>query len=402
MVPHGGWTWAWQWLGRAKSVVGRGPQALELIGKSTLAAAASWYVAHDLVAAQTPAFAPFSAVLIMQVTVYQSMLQALRYLAAVCAGVFVQAGLGIMAGPGLITFVLVALITLAIGRWRHLGAQGTEVATAAFFAFSTYSASAGMRQSVDQLGQIILLVAIGCAIGVAVNLLLWPPMRYRSAESGIHTLAGDLSALLADIHPALREHGFDEERARQWRQRATEIAWLVSQARTALHTAVESRHYNPRRLLPRNRRHTDFCAYRDVIDALERVTHQLASLTRTLHQWPQNEEGNECNRFLRDYADLLEAFAHFTRPFSEIDEDRLPRRAEELCAAATTVQDKRERLVDRAQSSSLALNDPSRPYGILLAEATRLMEEAEHSCDMLHHATECTHKTSGTSAGSTA
>lgn len=377
-------------------------QVLELVGKSTLAASASWYMAHDLVAAQMPAFAPFSAVLIMQVTVYQSMLQALRYLAAVCAGVFGQAGLGIVAGPGLITFVLVALITLAIGRWRHLGAQGTEVATAAFFAFSTYSASAGMRQSVEQLGQIILLVAIGCTIGVAVNLLLWPPMRYRSAETGIHTLAEDLSGLLADIHPALREHGVDKERAQQWRKRAAEIAWLVSQARAALHTAVESQHYNPRRLLPGNSRHKDFSGYRDVIDALERVTHQLASLTRTLHQWPQDEEGNECNTFLRDYADLLEAFAQFTRPFCEVDEDRLSRQAEELCEAATTVQDTRERLVDRARNSSLALNDPSRPYGILLAEATRLTEEAEHSCNALHHTAGGTPNTGGTPAKSTA
>ncbi|MET7761181.1 hypothetical protein ABZS71_03760 [Streptomyces sp. NPDC005393] len=402
MVPHERWARGRQWLGRAKFPGGLTLQALELIGKSTLAASASWYVAHDLVAAQTPAFAPFSAVLIMQVTVYQSLLQALRYLAAVCAGVFVQAGLGFVAGPGLTTFVLVALIALAIGRWRHLGAQGAQVATAAFFAFSTYSASAGMRQSAEQLGQIILLVAIGCTIGVAVNLLLWPPMRCRSAETGIHTLAQDLSDLLADIHPALREHGFDKERAQQWRQRAAEIAWLVSQARTALHTAVESRYYNPRRLLPGNNWHKDFSGYRDVIDALERVTHQLASLTRTLHQWPQSEEGNECVSFLRDYADLLEAFAQFTRPFIEIDEKRLPRQAEELCEAAKTVQDKRERLVDRAQNTSLALHDPSRPYSILLAEAVRLTEEAEHSCDVLGHITDCTHKTSGRPAESTA
>jgi len=87
----------------------------------------------------------------------------------------VQAGLGIMAGPGLITFVLVALITLAIGR----------------------------------------------TIGVAVNLFLWPPTRYRSAESGIHTLAGDLSALLADIHPSLRGHGFDEDRATECTHKTT-------------------------------------------------------------------------------------------------------------------------------------------------------------------------------------
>ncbi|MFI9256154.1 hypothetical protein ACIGT4_00315 [Streptomyces sioyaensis] len=39
--------------------------------------------------AQSPAFAPFSAVLIMQMTVYRSLLDSSRYVAAVVAGVAV-------------------------------------------------------------------------------------------------------------------------------------------------------------------------------------------------------------------------------------------------------------------------------------------------------------------------
>ena len=77
---------------------------------------------------------------------------------------------------------------------------------------------------------------------MAVNLLLWPPMRYRRGEVAIRTLASDLSCLLADIHPAVREHDFDEERTQQWRQRAAEIASLADQTRAALHTAVEGRY----------------------------------------------------------------------------------------------------------------------------------------------------------------
>ncbi|UNT00486.1 aromatic acid exporter family protein [Streptomyces tubbatahanensis] len=381
------WARVREGLGRVGRPSRSGRQTLALIGKSTLAAAASWYVAHDLLVAQTPAFGPFSAVLIMQVTLYQSLLQALRYMAAVCAGVIVQAALGFLAGPDLLTFVLVALIALAIGRWRRLGSQGTQVATAAFFAFSTYSASTGNQQRAEQLGQIVLLVAIGCTIGVVVNLLLWPPMRYRSAEAGIHTLAGDLSALLADIHPALREHGFDEDEAQRWRRRAADATSLVSQTRAALRAAVEGRYYNPRRFLPHNRRHKAFDGYREVIDALERVAHQTASLTRTLYQWPRNETGTDRDGFLRDYADLLEALADITDRFSVIDEEHLSDQAEELCEAATTAQDKRARLVERAEDTSLPLGDPSRPYGILLAEATRLTEEAQHSCDSLQHAT---------------
>ncbi|NSC25313.1 hypothetical protein FM076_30855 [Streptomyces albus subsp. chlorinus] len=384
-----------EWWGRARNPGGHERQVLELIVKSTLAASLSWYVAHDLLVARTPAFAPFSAVLIMQVTVYQSLLQALRYLTAVCAGVFVQAGLGFLAGPELFTFVLVALIALTIGRWRHLGEQGTQVATAAFFAFSTYSASTGNLQRVEQLGQIILLVAIGCGIGVGVNLFLWPPTRYRGAEAGIHALARALSDLLADIHPALRAHDFDPESAGQWRQRAADITSLVGQTRSALHTAIESRYYNPRLLLPHRSRHRDFYGYRELVGALERVTHQLGSLTRTLHHWPRGEDGDECRGFLRDCADLLEALGEITRQFGEVEEAQLPRQARRLCDAAERAQEKHSRLVGHARDTSLPLGDPSRPYGVLLVEATRLMDEARYSCDTLWHTVDETRQSAG-------
>ena len=116
--------------GRASGGGGRGDRramsahTVLLIGKSTLAATIAWVISYYLLHAQSPAFAPFSAVLIMQVTVYQSLLQSSRYVGAVVAGVAVQAALGFLVGPGLLTFVLVALVALAIGRWPALGVAG--------------------------------------------------------------------------------------------------------------------------------------------------------------------------------------------------------------------------------------------------------------------------------------
>ncbi|RCG24901.1 hypothetical protein DTL70_11345 [Streptomyces diacarni] len=187
----------------------------------------------------------------------------------------------------------------------------------------------------------------------------------------------------------------DEDEAQRWRRRAADATALVSQTRAALRATVEGRYYNPRRFLPHNRRHKTFDGYREVIDALERVAHQTASLTRTLYQWPQDETGTDRDGFLRDYADLLEALADITDRFSAIDEEHLTDQAEELCEAAKTAQDKRARLVERTEDTSLPLGDPSRPYGILLAEATRLTEEAQHSCDSLRHATASSSTASG-------
>ncbi|RAJ67130.1 aromatic acid exporter family member 1 [Streptomyces sp. Amel2xB2] len=377
-----------QWLRRAAGADGHERHTAALIGKSALAATAAWVVAHDCLGAQSPAFAPFSAVVIMQVTVYQSVVQALRYVGAVAAGVALQGALGFLAGPDVLTFVLVALVAMAIGRWRRLGSQGSQVTTAAFFAFSTYVSASGNAERLGQLGQIVLLVLIGCGIGVVVNVTVLPPMRYRSAEHGIHTLSHSLCDLVSDISPALREGETDEERTRHWRQRAEHLPALVDQAQSSVNVARESAYYNPRRVLRRHGRHTTFSGYQEVVDALARVTHQVTSLVRSLDQWHDGERGATYGEFLRHYGDFLSSLAHITALFSRIDEDHLTDQARELCSAAGTAQERHSRLVGHSERSALPVGDLSQPYGILLVEATRLMDEFQYTCDVLQHEVE--------------
>lgn len=375
-----------QWLRRALGDDGHERHTLLLIGKSTLAAVVSWVIAYEVLNATSPAFAPFSAVLIMQVTVYRSALQALRYVGAVSTGVALQGVIGYLAGPDLLTFALVGLVAMSIGRWRALGSQGTQVATAAFFAFSTYITAGSDGERWNQLGQIVLLVLIGCAVGVLVNVLLLPPMRYRSAESGVHTLAHSLCNLVGDIHPALQEGALEAERTQQWRRRASQLGPIAAQAQSSVRTAWESTYYNPRRLFQRHRHRATFSGYHAVIDALERVTYQVGSMTRSLDQaHGEDADAHEHREFLRLYGDLLASLTHITDLFSKVDESRIADQARELCSAADTAQENRSRLERETADSSLPLADPSAPYGILLAEAVRLMDELQHTCDVLQH-----------------
>lgn len=125
------------WVRRAWGTPGHERNTVLLVGKNAPAATSAWWIAHDLLNAAAPAFAPFSAVLIMNAMVYKSVWQALRYTAGVTVGVAVQAAIGFLAGPDLFAFVLVAVIALCIGQWPAPGEQRSQVATAAFFAFST-------------------------------------------------------------------------------------------------------------------------------------------------------------------------------------------------------------------------------------------------------------------------
>ncbi|MFE2156993.1 aromatic acid exporter family protein [Streptomyces lydicus] len=372
-----------QWWQRARGSEGYERRTLLLIGKSTLAATLSWVISYNLLHAQSPAFAPFSAVLIMQVTVYQSLLQSLRYVGAVSAGVAVQAALGFLVGPDLLTFLLVALVALAIGRWPALGAQGSQVATAAFFAYSTYLSASSDLEKITQLGQIILLVLIGCGVGVVINIAVMPPLRYRGAEHGIHTLAHALCDLVSDMYPVLREGEPGEERSRHWQTRAEQTEGLIAQARSGLRTAEESLYYNPRRLFRRHRGRTGFAGYGAVLEALGRTLHQIASLTRSLRQWQQADEDYPYRSFLARYADFLEAVARLAQVLGELDQDHLREQARQLCQLADTARQRCHEVTEQAERDALPLADPARPYGVLVVEATRLMEEFQHTCDVL-------------------
>ncbi|MFJ8749166.1 aromatic acid exporter family protein [Streptomyces sp. NPDC102441] len=370
-----------QWWRRALAYSGDERDTLLVIGKSALAATLAWVIAYDVLDSHSPAFAPFSAVLIMQVTVYRSVLQSLRYVGAVVVGVLVQAALGFLAGPDLLTFVIVALIALTIGRWHVLGVQGPQVATAAFFAFSTYTSSSGDAQRLYRLGEIVLLVLIGCAIGTVVNVLVAPPLRYRSAEYGIRNLAHTLHDLLADMHPVLAEEVPDLDTTGEWRTRAERTEDVIGRARSRLRTAKESALLNPRRLLRPYREHPGFQGYEAVLGALERTLYQMASLTRGLDRTREEDEARQ--PFLQRYAAFLKSVGAVAEVLTTLDETTLLPQAKRLQRLADEAEARRDEVVEETHRLSVSLTDPSAPYGVLVIEATRLMEEFRYTSNVL-------------------
>ncbi|MBY8883558.1 hypothetical protein K7472_01690 [Streptomyces sp. PTM05] len=367
---------------RAVRVPGHERHTVLLVGKSVVAAALAWFVAHDVLHARSPAFAPFSAVLIMNVTLYESLRQAALYVGAVAIGVAVQAGIGFVAGPRLLAFVLLAAITLVIERWPVLRSQRAQVSTAAFFAFATYVTTSGSEQRAAQLGWIVVLVLLGCALGVAINLFVAPPLRYRSAEYAIQSLAAAVDGLLRELVPALREGRLDGQETQRLAELALRAEGLIAQARSAVETAQQSVWLNPRRFLPRHRARTSFDRYRSVINALERVTYQLSSLVRALRQW-EEPESLPYRNLLNRYADFLDDVDGMMRVLAEIDEDALAAQSSRLVDLADRAGAERRRVAEQADADHLPLSDPDRPYGILVVEASRIMEELRNTCDAL-------------------
>ncbi|MET7506888.1 aromatic acid exporter family protein [Streptomyces albidoflavus] len=381
------WERVADWGRRLRRPESSARRSLLLILKSALAATVSWFISYELMNATSPAFAPFSAVLMVQVTVYQSVVQSLRYVGAVAAGVAVQAVLGLSAGPDLVTFALVALVALVISRWRVLGAQGSQVATAAFFAFATYTGASDNVDQVKELGQIVLLVLIGSAVGVAVNVLIAPPLRYRSAEWGIRALAQEIHDLLDTMAPELGEGAPDADTTQGWRDRADRTDTLIAQSREGLRTARESLRLNPRPWARRRRGTLTFQAYDRTMEALVRMISQVTAITRSLDQQHQDEEGNgpgpDYAPFLGAYADFLSSVVGFTEILATLDEDHLRDQAGRLDEAAGSLERCRGEVVRATEERGLSLTDPTEPYGVLVVEATRLSEECRYTADVL-------------------
>lgn len=370
------------WFGRATLSDGYERHSLLLVVKSALAATLAWGVGHDLMSAAAPAFAPFSAVLMIQVTVYQSVVQSIRHVVAVAAGVVLQGLLAYALGPNLLAFALMALVALGLARWPQLGAQGFQVSTAAFFAFSLYVMSTQTVTRFEQLGQILQLVLIGCVLGVAVNVLVFPPTRYRSAEHGIQTACHSMAALVDDIATGVREQDLEAEQTAKWRRQAGELERTVAQARSSVATARESILYNPRSIA-RRQRHTTFSTSSALVEALDRTTRQLASMTRCLDLWYEETKSSPYAEFLADYADFLAAVARISDTLGDLGAEAGPERAGALRELVQRAEERRDSLDEGAARRELPRGDHSRPYGVLLVEAARLTDEFRYACELL-------------------
>ena len=78
--------------------------------------------------------------------------------------------------------------------------------------------------------------------------------------------------------------------------------------------------------------------------------------------------------------------AQITDLFSRLQEKHLPDQSQELSSYTEEAQECHSRLAVFAKESFLPPPDPSEPYGILMGEATRLMDEIQHTCDVLEQA----------------
>src|SRR5699024_8243756 len=153
------------------------------IGKSVIAATAAWWLSGSVLDSQMPFLAPWTALLTVHATVHRSFSRGIQTTVATTVGVGISFLIGNFLGVSLWTFALALLVGLAGARLSWIRDEGVAIATTAIFILGS-----GFNSQRPLLGERIVELALGVAIGLAVNLIVLPPLRDQQAARYVDSI----------------------------------------------------------------------------------------------------------------------------------------------------------------------------------------------------------------------
>ena len=263
----------------ARAVAHRAPATLTLVRHraqptaATIVRLASTAVFAYLLAlpvpnSPRPVLAPLTALLVVQVSLYQTLQSAVRRVASVVAGVLLAVGLSAWVGFTWWSLGITIAIALAVGYSLHLGEHILEVPISAMLILSVGSRAAATSRIVETF--------VGTAAGLVAGFVLTSP-RMQSAEEAIDDLCQRMAGLLDRIADGLSE-GSVLDSVGEWLGQARALGGEIRRVDDALRQAEESVRLNPRSLrLPYST-----VSLRDSLETLEHETIAVRVLARSL------------------------------------------------------------------------------------------------------------------------
>lgn len=269
-------------------------QVVQLV-KTVVAATVAWVVVTSVLDLEQAFLAPWAALLVVNSTVFRTFSQGGRQVAATVVGVLVATAAGQVLGLDVASVAVAMAVGLAIGSLTLMSGEETTVAATALIVLTTGSANDN-----GVLVARLLDTGIGIGVGIAVNLLVWPPLSRRSAITALDALDDAIGALLVDLGDGVRQ-GVTSESAEGWVERTRELDEDLDAAWALVRQASESARLNPRRSARDLR---DPRAWRDLLVRMEQAIAECRSLARTLGLGVS--AGSEWDReFRRRFATLL-------------------------------------------------------------------------------------------------
>lgn len=303
--------------------------------KSVIAATGAWWFSVAVLETSTPFLSPWTALLAVHATVYQSLSRGIQTSIASALGVGLSFLIGSYLGVSLWTFALALLVGLVAARIPGIRTEGVAIATTAIFILS-----AGFDDQAPLLLDRLFEVGIGVTAGVAVNLMIVPPLRDRQAARHVDSINRRMGDILVDMAKELST-SWSTDKADAWLEETKSMEREVNSAWRLVWFAQESHRANPREYLHRHRRtskrrgtssETDGANYGEILVRVDEGISHLRNLARTLRDF-SDAEGEWGARFRREWVAVVrDCGRSIAEPTADIDpvRDRLTTLAENM------------------------------------------------------------------------
>lgn len=280
--------------------------------KTAVAAGLAWYLAPLMpgTAASYPYYAPLGVLVSMHPTVATSAKHGLQSLLGLGLGIAMAFAVTTVTAPTALAVAAVVGLGVVIGGLPRLGSASEWVPMAALFVLVLgYSNAQGFSFAY------VLQMAMGVAVGLAVNWLVFPPLHLEGIDPAIDGHQQALSKQLSDMASAVTESWPPDHE--DWASRSGELARTATAVRTAVQAAKLSAKANPRSRRRARRLPGDLAGLR----VLERLTFHVQDVTDVLASviWEENAGTVIPERVPPNLAEALEKVATAIRQWRHGD-----------------------------------------------------------------------------------
>jgi hypothetical protein len=250
----------------------RWTELIQLV-KTTVAAVLAWVIASQVLELPQAFLAPWAALLVVHATVYRTFSRGLRQVTAAVLGVLLAWVVGSGLGLSTVSVSVLLVAGLLLGATRWFIDESTAVAATGLIVLTT-GASGRDVVLLDRL----LDTAIGIGVGLAVNLVVWPPLRDFAAARAIDVVDDRVGQLMCQMARDLGGEA-DAETVTGWVDSTRDLDRAIDRAWALLRQARESSRLNPRRAAVGLRRGAVF---EEVLRDNEQAVAEVRSMAGTL------------------------------------------------------------------------------------------------------------------------
>lgn len=337
--------------------------------KAAVATALAFAAALPLPGREPPVVAALTALLVVQVTPYQSIRSGWQRIGSVVAGVLVAILVSTVVGITWWSLGLTVFAALVIAYALQLKEHAVEVPISAMLVLAVSgNRDIGLERVYETL--------VGAAVGVLVSLIL-PRTYVGPAGAAIYRLANDLAQLVHEMAHDM-ENEWSAERELEYLKRARGMEGAVNKAREALARAEEGVRLNPSALRTAHVPDT----LRAGLTALEYSVINVRVLTRALVDRVSGPaaEHHPSRDVRMAVASLLAAIGDAIEDFGAVvaaDPEGPAQNTDELRGALERARGLREQA--RVLLAEDAAPDPAiwRVNGALLAHVDRLLADLD-------------------------